>query len=305
MANKKIVPLPTPPQLPPGDIEPLPFNPPPIPAIARNADAPVPPQIAANHAPPQQRADAPVPLQVEPKMAKLNENAANPAPGERAQREQALQTGAAAGESTGTPGTTVFGFCRGEASCWVNALCCPFVMIWQSIAIYVLACCAVYALRCMRGVFCWPCRAMCRSTYNYRDRKFAPSATSIGAWQDKSAAEVAASTEWVRAPRLLELAHGARQGGKKQSTKLFEDRIEPRDIAQGGVGDCWLMAALAGLAEHPNLLRHAFGGAGLSERGKYYVRLFDGRTRTWHKVVIDDYVSEPAMYMCVCVCISG
>mmetsp|Transcript_12193 Transcript_12193/g.35061 ORF Transcript_12193/g.35061 Transcript_12193/m.35061 type:complete len:359 (+) Transcript_12193:223-1299(+) len=258
----------------PGDSEPIPFVPPPMPSLVRKQNP------AAEKA-------------VQPRAAKANGNA-----GERAQREEALHQ-TTGGNDARPPGSTLIGFCSGNAPWWLNVLCCPLVMVWQSFAIYVLSCCAAYSLRCTRTVFCCACRIYCRSAYLFRDKKFPPEASSIGNWENKSPEEVAACTEWVRAEEALELAHRNEgndsqgpdnRGSRKRMTKLFEDKIEPRDIQQGGVGDCWLMAALACLAEHPSLLRHAFHGAGLSERGKYYIRLFDGRTRKWQSVVIDDYI---------------
>lgn len=35
---------------------------------------------------------------------------------------------------------------------------------------------------------------------------------------------------------------------------VFEDGIEPADIRQGALSDCWLQCALAGLAEFPHLV---------------------------------------------------
>ena len=39
--------------------------------------------------------------------------------------------------------------------------------------------------------------------------------------------------------------------------KIIGD-VDPSDVAQGAVGDCWLVAALASAAEHPACIRHAF-----------------------------------------------
>lgn len=35
--------------------------------------------------------------------------------------------------------------------------------------------------------------------------------------------------------------------------KLF-DTIEPSDVCQGALGNCWLLAAISGVAEFPNFL---------------------------------------------------
>ena len=63
------------------------------------------------------------------------------------------------------------------------------------------------------------------------DSSFAPSADSLG--DKKLAGKVGC---WVRAPLLL------------SAPRLYSG-IEPGDIVQGSVGDCWLMASLACVAE--------------------------------------------------------
>ena len=52
--------------------------------------------------------------------------------------------------------------------------------------------------------------------------------------------------EWIRANQLCAT-------GKMY---LFQDGIEPSDVVQGALGDCWLMAALAALAEFPGAIEN-------------------------------------------------
>lgn len=39
---------------------------------------------------------------------------------------------------------------------------------------------------------------------------------------------------------------------------LFHDKIEPNDIIQGQLGDCYFLSSLAALAEHPQRVRNIF-----------------------------------------------
>lgn len=45
--------------------------------------------------------------------------------------------------------------------------------------------------------------------------------------------------QWIRASKLSD-----------KGVVLF-DKIEPNDVAQGKIGNCWLMASISALAEFP------------------------------------------------------
>ena len=83
---------------------------------------------------------------------------------------------------------------------------------------------------------------------------------------------------WVRAPHLLE------------TPRLFSDSLEPNDICQGALGDCWLMTAIAGLAEFPSVVEALFVQQDLQESGMYEVNLYDVRTKKFKKVVVSDEI---------------
>lgn len=69
--------------------------------------------------------------------------------------------------------------------------------------------------------------------------------------------------------------------------KLF-DTICPNDIKQGSLGDCWLLAAFASLAEYPAAVQMVFNRGALSKRGKYTVKLFCLNDKVWKTIVVDD-----------------
>ena len=82
---------------------------------------------------------------------------------------------------------------------------------------------------------------------------------------------------WLRAPDFL------------PHTKLF-DGIEPGDITQGHLGNCWLMAAFACVAEFPILIESLFREESATADGRYTVRLYDLSTKDWVALSIDDAI---------------
>lgn len=66
--------------------------------------------------------------------------------------------------------------------------------------------------------------------------------------------------------------------------------VQPGDLCQGSVGDCWLVAALACAAEYPGAIRKAFVTPEYNPRGKYEVKLYDAEIKQWVTVTIDDRI---------------
>jgi hypothetical protein len=85
------------------------------------------------------------------------------------------------------------------------------------------------------------------------------------------------------------------QKGKNKTSKpaavgrLF-DRIEPTDIAQGQLGDCWLLAALATLAERPEVIQSCFITRSFNPRGQYKLRLYNKKTTKFEIITVDDFI---------------
>ena len=58
---------------------------------------------------------------------------------------------------------------------------------------------------------------------------------------------------------------------KKGKLQIFDANIEPADIAQGAVGDCYFLSCLSVIAEKPDRIR---------------------------KLFVDDQVNDQAVYAC-------
>ena len=156
--------------------------------------------------------------------------------------------------------------CDGEAGCLANCLLWPFVLLWNGLRLYVFECCKICGGRAYR-VLCYP---FCSCCWVYNDKSFCGEAAH-GAKD--------AELDWVRATDLPE-------GGGRM--KLYSGKVEAADLVQGAVGDCWLVAALASAAEQPVCIRNAILTPEFNPRGRYRVRIFDGQTKTWVKIDVDD-----------------
>lgn len=127
------------------------------------------------------------------------------------------------------------------------------------------------ALRVASSYVCGQCLAFTDASFTFR-------AESIGAVDGVDPADVA----WVRAPEL----------GAAKRYSLFDGAIRPSDLVQGELGDCYLVTALACLAESPAAVRNIFYDNERTARGRYALRIFDGSATppAWVDVVIDDFI---------------
>eukprot|EP00995_Heteronema_vittatum_P005895 NODE_192_length_1663_cov_367.282528_g130_i0.p1 GENE.NODE_192_length_1663_cov_367.282528_g130_i0~~NODE_192_length_1663_cov_367.282528_g130_i0.p1 ORF type:complete len:434 (-),score=113.49 NODE_192_length_1663_cov_367.282528_g130_i0:280-1581(-) len=147
----------------------------------------------------------------------------------------------------------------------------PIILLWFSLRNYCFPCVGIYLRRC-----CCCCFASC-SCCAYKDKKFKPDNSSLGDYSEGGATE---AVEWRSAVAL----------GHDEKMMLFCGKIEPRDIQQGNVGNCWLMSAFACLAEHPGVIQRCFVTKEFSKRGKYTVRIYDKPEEKWVEVSVDDLV---------------
>lgn len=137
-----------------------------------------------------------------------------------------------------------------------------------------------------RGFYkiCCICCRLLHCFWEYNDTQFAPTDISLGDLQgDDANAEggrLTGKVIWLRAGLCSE----------SERMQLFQDTIDASDICQGALGNCWLLAAVACLAEHPGAIQSVFKSKERNPRGKYRLRLYDGLRGTWESIVIDDMI---------------
>ena len=171
--------------------------------------------------------------------------------------------------------------CSGRASTPINIVCSLPVLAYNAYEAYLKPCVSAYLADVFDAAFCGPLRLICpTSCCRHTDRSFPPAPSSLGTWEGKSVTDE--EVVWMRARELL--------GTSTARLKLFEDDVDPRDVGQGAVGDCWLLAAFAAAAEHPGLIQRLFVTKRASASGRYAVRLYDWQRRQWTTVRVDEHL---------------
>lgn len=124
------------------------------------------------------------------------------------------------------------------------------------------------------------------------DGDFPPDGRSLGVPKNGRrflTAEQRVKTRWVRLPAFLQANGVLAEKELSGAPRLEWDDIEPSDLAQGWLGNCWLIASIAALAEFPSAVRHLFVEADVL-RGRYVIQLYDMGRAQWEQVEIDDYI---------------
>ena len=107
----------------------------------------------------------------------------------------------------------------------------------------------------------------------FSDDEFPAAPSSIGARGSDLTRVV---SDWVRFGELPAVTDMA----------LFKDGLDPSDICQGQVGDCYLLSAFSVLTLQPERVRNLIVDASQADQGLYVVQFFkDGR---WVQIAVDD-----------------
>eukprot|EP01067_Filipodium_phascolosomae_P005470 Filipodium_phascolosomae@DN3552_c0_g1_i1.p1 len=159
---------------------------------------------------------------------------------------------------------------------------CPCVLCFHAVRIFFCGCVYSYCWRCCLKIF----NSFCCCCYEFYDKNFPPCDSSLGQVKSDTArygtyGKQLKNVTWVRASEF------AKRQGKM---RLFSDKISSRDICQGQLGDCWLLAAMSTLAEWPGAIERMFITKEVDPRGKFRLRLFDPAVGRWKVIIVDDYI---------------
>jgi len=176
------------------------------------------------------------------------------------------------------------------------------VLLYHSIRLYLVPCLIVYAERgccaCLSVICC-----LTKEFFEFTDKEFPPTSQSIGKTEtgfrpgeasnasgsgcccctNKSLLEEGGDVQWRRGAEIFESG----EGGKR--TQLFVGGIDPSDVTQGQLGNCWLLAAIATLADHHGVIEQCFISQQFNQQGKYKLKLYDDAEEKFQTVTVDSY----------------
>jgi calpain-15 len=166
----------------------------------------------------------------------------------------------------------------------LNMCITPFLLVVHSVRIYLLPCMRSVVVQCC----CIVGSVACGKCWRYQDKAFPADASSLGAYEAGSdRAGKKKKVLWRRAHEIVE-AIPPRNRCDRSAPQLFEDGIHPQDVAQGQLGDCWLLSAIACLAEKRGAIQRLFVERTYNPRGKYTIRLWDGLRHKFVRISVDD-----------------
>ena len=122
-----------------------------------------------------------------------------------------------------------------------NLISAPCVLSTHACSIYLGPCVKIILSRLSRSL-CSSCLKCCVFT----DKEFPPDASSLGSLKRF----LDAPPHWLRANQI--------NSGCEQGIALIRDGITAEDVAQGALGDCWLLSAFACLTEFPGTIENLF-----------------------------------------------
>jgi len=98
------------------------------------------------------------------------------------------------------------------------------------------------------------------------------------------------SKDWVEGAKPCDLWKRPDDFFGVKNYKLFQDSIEPQDIKQGAIGNCYFMAAISALADkgHANRIARLFITRDVAATGCYCLNVCEDGL--WKTVIIDDLV---------------
>ena len=174
----------------------------------------------------------------------------------------------------------------------LNILATPILLVTHSIFIYLLPCISASVVGCcFRTLFSKYFLCFTKGL-RYEDKEFPPNDSSLGNVKTKN------KVKWMRSSEMTykkEVKVKSKTGHAQTETRLchydrmVEGGMDPEDICQGALGNCWLLSALASLSSTSTTVEECFITDEWNPRGKYSLRFWDDDKSKYVKIAVDDY----------------
>eukprot|EP01016_Furgasonia_blochmanni_P012753 TRINITY_DN16385_c0_g1_i1.p1 TRINITY_DN16385_c0_g1~~TRINITY_DN16385_c0_g1_i1.p1 ORF type:complete len:331 (-),score=49.18 TRINITY_DN16385_c0_g1_i1:35-1027(-) len=110
----------------------------------------------------------------------------------------------------------------------------------------------------------------------YRDQDFPPNLRSLTGDQPKKDRNSWSQLVWLSPDQFW----------GKGNYAVFQNSIQPLDIEQGRLGDCYFLSSVAAIAEYENRIKRIFVSQEVNDHGCYCVMVCD--MGEWKEVIVDD-----------------
>jgi hypothetical protein len=127
-----------------------------------------------------------------------------------------------------------------------------------------------------------------KSNIKYVDVHFPPAAQSLKRPCDKKQVANMNAVTWQRPQDYI-------PGEAHKEIKLFRDGVNPNDIGQGQLGDCWLMCSIAVVADSTTMIKDMFRHPVSKSKQKKEqkaggYRVYINKSGWYHNVIVDSYL---------------
>ena len=130
------------------------------------------------------------------------------------------------------------------------------------------------------------CAFLNANSLKFIDQDFPPTNQSVSETQNEMVDRLSYLAHWKRLPEVLFEYKNA------TPTQIFvpisEVKINPEDVLQGNLNNCWLICVLSALSEHPALIQRLFLTKKPNAYGLYKIKLC--KMSRWKILVLDDFI---------------
>jgi len=174
-----------------------------------------------------------------------------------------------------------------------NIIATPILLVTHSILIYLLPCISASVIgccfRCLFSKFC----ICCSKVLMFADKDFPPSPTSLGNVKTRGKVKWLRSSDITYEKEEVVMTKSGEVPTKETRLchydRMVEGGMDPEDICQGALGNCWLLSALASLSSTSTTLEECFITQEWNPRGKYTCRFWDSDAGKYVHISVDDY----------------